>query len=303
MGRNTRRAHPIEPYLAKKGIRNPATVAAYVAVIRGMEDSGLKPASWLEGVCTGKIVRSERKRTGPLSRSTITLYRSAVLYYLRWERAQAGKDPKPGEVAVLADDLITAKAGVQGLDRESLTTEQWEVFCKSLNGLHEPFRTVLGLMPLTGLRISEACSLRKDMLKRTGNRWHIVILGKGQKLRLVPLSVAASALLGTYAEGHSGRDGYVFENPTLKGESPHVTIHQVEAIVRLLRSLNPELGEMVPHMLRHTFATTALNAGGDLRTIQAILGHSQLDTLQRYLHPGIEQETRVADLVGKALGI
>ena len=303
MSKPPRRPHPIEPYLAKKGIRNPATVAAYVAIIRSMESSGMKPAYWLDGVCSGKIVRSERKRTGPLSRSTITLYRSAVLYYLRWERAQEGKDPKPGEVAVLADDLVSAKIGIQGLDREALTEEQWEIFGKAIGALPDPFKTVLGLMPLTGLRISEACTLRTDMLKRTGSRWHIVILGKGQKLRLVPLSVAASTLLGVYAEANKPNEGFIFANPSLKGSKPHVTIHQVEAIVRMMRSANPELGEMVPHMLRHTFATTALKAGGDLRTIQAILGHAQLDTLQRYLHPGIEQETRVADLVGKALGV
>jgi integrase/recombinase XerC len=129
-----------------------------------------------------------------------------------------------------------------------------------------------------GLRISEALALKRGDVPLPGA---IVVTGKGNKQRVVPVlpivaeAVAAYAAACPYpAEGPSP----LFVGARGKALDPGV-------VQRQMRRLRTHLGlpeTATPHALRHSFATHLLAGGGDLRTIQELLGHASLSTTQRY---------------------
>ena len=138
---------------------------------------------------------------------------------------------------------------------------------------------VLTLLYGCGLRISEALNLASEDI-HSGQRT-LNILGKGSKTRLVPLLPVI----------HTAIDEYRALCPyDLSGQTPlfrgarggvlHAAIIQKE-MVRLRSALSlPDTA--TPHALRHSFATHLLSAGGDLRSIQELLGHASLSTTQIY---------------------
>lgn len=138
---------------------------------------------------------------------------------------------------------------------------------------------VLTLLYGCGLRISEALNLAADAIA-PGQRT-LSILGKGSKTRLAPLLPAI----------HTAISGYRALCPyDLSGQTPlfrgarggvlHAAIIQKEMVK--LRSALSLPDTATPHALRHSFATHLLSAGGDLRSIQELLGHASLSTTQIY---------------------
>lgn len=129
-----------------------------------------------------------------------------------------------------------------------------------------------------GLRISEAVALdvkdrpRSDMM---------TVTGKGKKERAVPVLPAVREMIETYLK--SRPDGAPANSPLfigVRGERVNPGVMQ-----RQMRKIRDMLGlpeTATPHALRHSFATHLLSNGGDLRTIQELLGHSSLSTTQRY---------------------
>ena len=129
-----------------------------------------------------------------------------------------------------------------------------------------------------GLRISEALALdvkdrpRSDMM---------TVFGKGRKERAVPVLPAVRSAIEAYLRVRP--DGAKPNTPLFigaQGERVNPGVMQ-----RQIRRIRDELGlpaSVTPHALRHSFATHLLNGGGDLRTIQELLGHESLSTTQRY---------------------
>ncbi|MBV8188795.1 MAG: tyrosine recombinase XerC, partial [Alphaproteobacteria bacterium] len=136
-----------------------------------------------------------------------------------------------------------------------------------------------------GLRIGEALSFTKAMVDRVvdDGRDTIEITGKGNKTRLVPLLPQAVDALKAYRDacpfqGALGPRDSFFLGARGAPLDPAIVQKRVREI---RRSLNLPEG-VTPHALRHSFATHLLGAGGDLRTIQELLGHASLSTTQRY---------------------
>ena len=137
---------------------------------------------------------------------------------------------------------------------------------------------VLGLLYGCGLRISEALGLiRSDApLPET-----LRIIGKGAKMRLVPVLPAVRAGVETYLSLQPfvlAPDEPLFRAKRGGALSPR----HVQATVQLLRGRLGLPASATPHALRHSFATHLLGAGADLRSIQELLGHASLSTTQRY---------------------
>ncbi|WHS31928.1 tyrosine recombinase XerC [Brucella sp. NM4] len=154
---------------------------------------------------------------------------------------------------------------------------------------------VLTLLYGCGLRISEALGLKGDALADS-SALSITITGKGNKSRLVPLlpiihrAVAQYRALCPY---DLSADKPLFRGA--KGGELHAAIIQRE-----MQKLRAGLGlpdSATPHALRHSFATHLLGRGGDLRTIQELLGHASLSTTQIYT--GVDTE-RLLEVYDKA---
>jgi integrase/recombinase XerC len=144
---------------------------------------------------------------------------------------------------------------------------------------------VLMLLYGAGLRIGEALGLSKavveDLLK-TG-RDTLTVTGKGNKTRLVPLLPQALEALRAY------RDSCPWLAARSPGEAFFIGARggalDPAIVQKRIRDIRRGLGlaeSVTPHALRHSFATHLLGAGGDLRTIQELLGHASLSTTQRY---------------------
>jgi integrase/recombinase XerD len=142
-------------------------------------------------------------------------------------------------------------------------------------------RAMLETLYGAGLRVSELVSLRLSQLNLDGG--YVVVIGKGNKERPVPVGVPAREALRAYLEAPRAA--------LLAGRaSPHVFVTargramSRQGFWKLLRRRALALGlpEVSPHRLRHSFATHLLEGGADLRAVQAMLGHSDIATTQIY---------------------
>ncbi len=154
-------------------------------------------------------------------------------------------------------------------------------------------QAVFSLLYGCGLRIGEALGLDRGAFPFGGS---VRVRGKGQKERLVPMLPTVAAMTHAYLDACPfglTREGPLFVGARGKRLSPGM-------VQKRLRALRPLLGldeRATPHALRHSFASHLLGAGGDLRTIQELLGHASLSTTQRYTDV---DEARLLDIYRKA---
>jgi site-specific recombinase XerD len=152
------------------------------------------------------------------------------------------------------------------------------------------YRTLFVTMYATGVRISEACKLRVEDLD--SRRGVIRIRGKGGRERYVPLSDRLLPILRRHYQRERLRSPWLF--PRTDGRGAVVPHQARRALAKALRTTS--LGKRVtPHTLRHSFATHLLEAGTDLRVIQALLGHASIRTTTRYTRVSKEFIRRSAD--------
>ncbi|MBI1779336.1 MAG: site-specific tyrosine recombinase XerD [Proteobacteria bacterium] len=157
---------------------------------------------------------------------------------------------------------------------------------------------MLELLYGTGLRVSELVGLKLAALKR--DTATLLVEGKGEKERLVPLTQPSVAAVRAFLEV---RDRFLPKGQTSpwlfpsRGEAGHLTRQR---FAQLLKQLSAEAGiareRISPHVLRHAFATHLVDHGADLRSVQQMLGHADIATTQIYTH--VAQE-RLAKVVGQ----
>ncbi len=150
---------------------------------------------------------------------------------------------------------------------------------------------LIELLYATGLRVSELVALPATAARRDAR--FIIVRGKGNKERLVPLNDAAKramadylALLAESAAAHrAGRDaGSKWLFPSF-GDSGHLTRqHFARELKALATAAGLRAANLSPHVLRHAFASHLLHNGADLRVVQTLLGHADISTTQIYTH-------------------
>ena len=163
----------------------------------------------------------------------------------------------------------------------------------SLIGLRD--KAMLELLYASGVRISELVNIKFSDLDLERNI--IKVFGKGSKERLVPFGEDAAQCISAYIdERKKNKDvasiKYIFLNNRGSKISRHAFWHR-------LKDYCLEIGlksDISPHTLRHAFATHLLNRGADLRSVQVLLGHSDLSTTQIYTHIA---KQRLSELVKK----
>ncbi len=154
---------------------------------------------------------------------------------------------------------------------------------------------ILSLLYGCGLRIGEALALTPEHMAASAGG-SLVVTGKGGKTRMVPLLPVISQAVSLYRElcpYHLENDGLLFRGA--KGGVLHRAI--IEKSVARLRGALGLANSATPHALRHSFATHLLANGGDLRTIQELLGHASLSTTQIYT---AVDTARLLDVYAKA---
>lgn len=140
-------------------------------------------------------------------------------------------------------------------------------------------RALLMLLYGCGLRIGEALSLDVGDFPRTSDV--MTITGKGNKQRVVPILPVVSKAVDDYAK--SSPFPMNEKSPLFLGvRGGRLNPGVAQAVVRNMRGFLNLPDTATPHALRHSFATHLLSGGGDLRTIQELLGHASLSTTQRY---------------------
>jgi integrase/recombinase XerD len=141
-------------------------------------------------------------------------------------------------------------------------------------------RIALATSYASGLRVSELVALRVEDIDSARMLIH-VRQGKGQKDRIVPLSEALLAALRDYWRALRPEGGWLFPSP--EGDKP-INVHTIQNACRDARRAAGLKKPVTVHTMRHSFATHLLEAGTDLRTVQALLGHSSLSTTAIYTH-------------------
>lgn len=228
-----------------------------------------------------------------LAAATIARKLAAIKAFYRFMTAEGYMDANPAEVVeagtkgiklprVLSEDEV-----VRLLNQPDITTAE---------GFRD--RTMLEVLYATGMRVSELISLTLERVDL--NMKYIIAFGKGSKERIVPLGSVAAEFLQQYLEKvrpkltHEDRNtNIVF----LAFGGHELTRQRFWQIIRAYGRKANINKALTPHILRHSFATHLLDNGADLRSVQELLGHSDISTTQIYTHL---TNKRLRDIYAKA---
>jgi site-specific recombinase XerD len=229
------------------------------------------------------------KRGETMKRNSQNRYLTAIRSFLRYlivekgydnslppDKVQLGKsDPRVPKF--LSVDQIDELTNIQDLNKKS--------------GIRD--RAVIELLFSTGMRISELTGLNKtDMSPQILDKREFSIIGKGRKVRTVYISKSAIEWIKKYLNTRKDNfkplfvrySGKLMDDNDPDGESLRLTPRSVQRMIKKYATAAGITVNVTPHVLRHSFATDLLMAGADLRSVQELLGHSDISTTQIYTH-------------------
>jgi site-specific recombinase XerD len=152
-------------------------------------------------------------------------------------------------------------------------------------------RALLAVLIGCGLRRAEASALTLEHIQQRDGRWVIVdLIGKGQRIRSVPMPAWCKAVVDVWTEAAGLTAGLVFRSMNNKGElagGPLLPQNVMDVVVHYAAKIEG-LGKLAPHDLRRTFAKLAHTGHAALEQIQLSLGHASIQTTERYL--GVSQD-------------
>jgi len=261
-------SHALDRHLKRQGLL-PSTRSKYREILESSDKRDI--VSW---------INSKVHARTPIG--TVLPMRAAVKHYLVGELGYSEEE---------VQRLLPKAKGRAAQARHALTPEQLALYHAAVEGIgKEPARTILALLPSTGLRIGEATSLHLNNLRLFSGRHCLSFRGKRDKERVVPLSRAGERVLLGYLETQRP-EGWLF--PSFTGRP--VTPHAIRKYTRKIAADHPDLAGLSPHVLRHTFATMALRKGVDLERLRVLMGHENIQTTSRYLHPSVSDLQSAVD--------
>jgi site-specific recombinase XerD len=208
----------------------------------------------------------------PLSKSTQNYYIITLRAFLGY-LVQIGVKSLPPQKVTLAK---SQERKVDFLEAEDIIGLISKPDTKTFKGLRD--RLILELLFSTGLRVSELQKLNVADLNM--ERGEIPVRGKGGKVRVVFLSESAKKILSEYLIAIGDCEPLIVN----KIDGSRLSVRSIERIVSKYAKAAGISKKVSPHTLRHTFATDLLINGADLRSVQSLLGHSNISTTQIYTH-------------------
>lgn len=216
--------------------------------------------------------------SGTMKHKTQNYYLIALRAFLKFLRKRNIESLNPERIEL-------AKVGSRDLDL--ISAQEFNRLMhgpegESLRSLRD--KAILELLFSTGLRVSELCALDRDI---DLSRDQFSVRGKGEKIRLVFLSPVAKVALKKYLDKRGDIDEALFiqMGKNAKNEKDlRLTPRSVERIVKGYAIKAGITRKVTPHVIRHSFATDLLENGADIRSVQALLGHSHIATTQVYTH-------------------
>lgn len=183
----------------------------------------------------------------------------------------------------------TTRKQVTWLNEDELNRLRAQPDEQTVGGLRD--RAILELLFSSGLRVSELVGLNREHINL--KRREFTVRGKGQKDRPIFISEEAAGWLTRYLEKREDSLPALFirhtsrgakEVPSRDGNYHRLTARSVQRLVAQYARLAGITKHVSPHTLRHSFATDLLMNGADIRSVQAMLGHSNIATTQIYTH-------------------
>ena len=235
-------------------------------------------------------IRQAHHKPGGLKKNTQNYYLIALRNFLKY-LAKRDIETLPADKIELGKQSERQVIFLESGELDRLFHSAEETSFKSLRD-----RAILELLFSTGLRVSELCNLNRDSINlsakgeispRGGKSGEFAVRGKGDKVRLVFISDTAKNALKNYLEKREDVDEALFirqiKNPA-KADNLRLTTRSVERLVKHYAAKAGLTKKITPHSLRHSFATDLLMNGADIRSVQALLGHSNITTTQIYTH-------------------
>lgn len=237
--------------LKSKGL-SPSTIEKYVQI--------------LKEVGPHRIVEEAQKLAASgASSGTVLPIRSVAKHYLISEK---GIDPDR------AEEMLPSTTGLSSRMPLALTEGQLRLFVSAVESdIEEPMKSLLLLLPETGLKLREVLALATDdLVTRPGTRQLYLII-RGRLARFVPLSSFGEQILKAHLETQKP-EKWMFDN---------ITEEKIRENTRYISKHYRELQGLTPSALRRTFAANQLRAGISLDDLQKIMGHRHAANAGRYL--------------------
>ena len=263
-------------YLAVESMVSAHTLSAYQNDIEQFLNF-FPPPFYLESISTNDIIQfiSQQRKDGK-SPATLARRVASLKSFFRFleNRGVCFKNP----TALLDSPILWEKLP------EVLSQQEINLLLKqpSKNILGKRDSALLEFLYATGARISEALSLQISMLN-TKN--HVLLRGKGNKERIVPLTEKAYRKIQIYCA--KSRPKLVQNNESLLFLSRTGKPLRRDSVWHIIKKYAKKAKiskNISPHTLRHSFATHLLENGADLRIVQELLGHQSIVTTQKYTH-------------------
>ncbi|HEY1041699.1 MAG TPA: site-specific tyrosine recombinase/integron integrase [Candidatus Paceibacterota bacterium] len=254
----------------------------YIATmnIKNTKDITEESIRAFRGILNRKKGASRKGQTqDTMKKKTQNYYLIALRMLLKFlmKRGISAARPEMIELAKVGErdiDFLTFQELTRILDAPDLSEEK---------GLRD--RALLELLYSTGLRVSELCSLNRDL---DLSRSEFSIRGKGEKIRVVFVSDEARTAIQNYLKARKDMAEPLFRdvshrtlNKTIEGRLTPRSIERLVAFYAVKAGISKRV---TPHVFRHSFATNLLENGADLRSVQAMLGHAHIGTTQIYTH-------------------
>ncbi|HUY56555.1 MAG TPA: tyrosine-type recombinase/integrase [Candidatus Micrarchaeaceae archaeon] len=267
------------PWCAREGVADPSQLTTQLA-----------------GRFTTHLLEEGGKHGQPLARASVRSYVQGVRVFLGWAGSAEG-----GAVTVGASPKLPKanKPLFDVLNRSEL--QAMEDAAKT-----ERDKLILRLLADCGIRLGELLGMRaEDIREARKGEFGILVHGKGAKDRLVPVAPALYRRLRHYLAGRraEGQDR-VFASLRKGADGRHapLTDSGVEQVIRLLAKEAGITKRVYPHLIRHSFATEWLRKGGNIISLQRVLGHADLSMIQgvyAHLDSSDDYQAAMAVLLGK----